>query len=84
MTAFLIGLINVLYYLLVILILARLVFSFISGGPYELRSLVYRLTEPLLAPVRRLLPPLGGLDFSPLLVLIVAQLLRALLIGLLV
>jgi YggT family protein len=31
------------------------------------------VTEPILAPVRRLLPPFGGLDFSPLIVIIVLQ-----------
>lgn len=29
-----------------------------------------RLTEPLLAPIRKVLPPMGGIDFSPLVLLI--------------
>jgi YggT family protein len=33
-------------------------------------DLLYRLTEPLLRPVRRLLPNLGGIDISPVIVLI--------------
>ena len=33
-------------------------------------------TEPVLAPLRRLLPPFGGLDFSPLLVLLVLEVIR--------
>ncbi|MBJ7426626.1 MAG: YggT family protein, partial [Ilumatobacteraceae bacterium] len=36
---------------------------------------LYKLTEPVLAPVRRALPPMGGLDLSPMLVLILLQVL---------
>lgn len=37
------------------------------------------LTEPLLRPLRRMLPPVGGLDFSPVALLLGVQLLRRLL-----
>ncbi len=33
-------------------------------------KLVKTLTEPVLAPIRKLLPPMGGLDFSPMLLLV--------------
>ncbi len=36
-------------------------------------SLLWSVTEPLLRPVRQFLPPIGGLDLSPLLVLLVLQ-----------
>lgn len=36
------------------------------------------LTEPLLAPIRKLIPPAGGLDFSPLILLILLQVVRGL------
>ena len=34
------------------------------------------LTEPLLAPIRRILPPAGGLDFSPMVLLILLRIIR--------
>jgi len=34
------------------------------------------LTEPVLAPIRKLLPPMGGLDFSPLILLVLLRFLR--------
>ena len=37
------------------------------------------LTEPVLAPIRKLLPDTGGFDFSPMLLLLALQLLRRLL-----
>ncbi|MBU21693.1 MAG: hypothetical protein CL476_01070 [Acidobacteria bacterium] len=36
------------------------------------------LTEPVLAPIRRVLPPMGGLDLSPMILLIGLQFLRRL------
>ena len=38
-------------------------------------------TEPVLAPIRRVLPDMGGLDFSPLVLLIGLRLLRGLLLA---
>lgn len=40
------------------------------------------ITEPVLAPVRRILPTAGGLDFSPIVVLVALQLIRNALIAL--
>jgi len=67
--------INVLYYALFILIFARIILSWVNVGSYEIRDLVYRLTEPLLAPIRRILPATGGLDLSPMILLILASIL---------
>ena len=44
-----------------------------------LGKIVYSLTEPVLAPIRRVLPVMGGLDFSPMVVLLALQFLRRLL-----
>ena len=41
-----------------------------------LATLVRGLTEPVLAPIRRVLPPMGGLDFSPMVLLIALQLVK--------
>lgn len=39
-------------------------------------SIVYTLTEPALAPIRKVLPPMGGLDLSPMVLLIGLQVLK--------
>ncbi|HEY8864881.1 MAG TPA: YggT family protein [Candidatus Dormibacteraeota bacterium] len=60
-------------YALIILILVRVVFSYIS--PYPNNSVyrfVFQVTEPILAPVRRRLPPVSGIDLSPLVVTLAA------------
>lgn len=60
-------------------ILIQAIISWINPGTYNpVVSLLHALTAPLLRPARRLLPPISGLDLSPLLVLIALQLLKML------
>ncbi|MFN2136465.1 MAG: YggT family protein [Candidatus Promineifilaceae bacterium] len=85
----LVQIINLIYWVYFILIFARFVFSWVRPDPYNsvwgpLMRITYQATEPLLAPIRRVLPSMGGLDFSPLILLLGLGLLRNLLIGLLV
>ena len=64
-----------------ILILAAVVLSWIRLSPGNpLGKLIRMLTEPVLAPARRIIPPFGGLDISPMLVLTVLQAIRSALI----
>lgn len=61
-------------------ILAHVIISWISPGHWNpLISVLHSLTRPLLQPVRRVVPPIGGLDLSPLFVLIGLQALLILL-----
>ena len=80
--------INLLFNVIYFLILARIIFSFIRVSPYHptwgpILRFVHQATEPIMAPVRNILPPMGGLDFSPMLILIVASFLRRLIISIL-
>jgi len=66
------------FYFVAILIYALL--SWVAPGSYSPGAqLLYRLCEPLLAPLRRVIPPVGGLDLSALFVLIGLQALQILL-----
>jgi len=63
-----------------ILVLAAVILSWIRLSPGNpVSQLVHTLTEPVLAPARRMIPPLGGLDLSPMLVLIALQAIRSVL-----
>ena len=68
--------------LFLILILIQVILSWVSpgGARHPASGLLYALTEPLLRPVRRLLPPFSGLDFSPMVAMIGLVLLRMLLL----
>ena len=81
--------VNLIYWLYFILIFARFIFSWVRPDPYHpvwgpLVRVTYQLTEPLLAPIRRLLPGMGGLDFSPLILLLILGFARSFLINLLI
>jgi YggT family protein len=53
----------------VIVTLVRVAFSWVSPYPNNsVYRLAYQITEPVLAPVRRHLPPMSGMDLSPLVV----------------
>ncbi|HXH03769.1 MAG TPA: YggT family protein [Candidatus Competibacteraceae bacterium] len=63
-------------------IIVQAVMSWINPDPrHPLLSLLWQLTAPLLRPARRLLPPVVGIDLSPILVLIALQLLNLLLVA---
>jgi YggT family protein len=53
----------------VIIILVRIAFTWVSPYPtHQVYRIAYRITEPVLAPVRRWLPPVSGMDLSPIVV----------------
>lgn len=61
----------------ILLIIARAVGSFfVKDWTQGIPRFLWDVTEPILSPVRRLLPSMGGLDFSPLVVIILLQLLN--------
>ena len=61
-----------------VLIIARVIISwFANQSRHPLIPLIYQLTEPVLRPINKLLPKMGGVDLSPLIALIA---LRALLL----
>jgi YggT family protein len=62
-------------------LLAFNVLNVSSGGVRAFIVALDRLTAPLYRPIRRLLPDFGGIDFSPLVVLILIQVIQKLLDG---
>jgi YggT family protein len=65
-----------------LLILARVLISWVRLDPYHpIVQFIYNATEPFLKPVREALPPMMGFDFSPMVVLILAQILGSVLIS---
>jgi YggT family protein len=52
-----------------------------SGGVRAFALAIDRITAPLYRPIRRILPDFGGIDFSPLVILILIQVIKKLLAG---
>lgn len=62
-------------------ILASIIMSFVmmfsgSTNPHPLLLLVWQLTEPVMAPVRKIIPSMGGMDFSPIFIFIAIQIIQ--------
>jgi YggT family protein len=68
------------YVILAVVIISWLTaFNIINGSnPYvrQANYILRQLTEPLLAPIRRVMPDLGGLDFSPIILLLGLQFIK--------
>lgn len=62
-------------------ILIQVILSWVSPGTYNpALSLIHSLTEPVLRPAQRLIPPISGLDLSPMVVMVGLTLLKMLLL----
>ena len=72
MTAVLVNFIQILTFVIWLFLLARVVLSWTNPtGGGSLTAFVYQVTEPILAPIRRVLPPTGGIDWSPLVAMLI-------------
>lgn len=77
-------LVDLLFKLFIYGIVIQAILSWVNPGTYNPAvSLLHSLTEPVLRPARRLLPPIGGLDLSPLVAIIALEVLRRLVVPLL-
>ena len=72
------SLLIVVLYAFIVILFIRIAFSFVSPFPTNpVSRFAWTITEPVLAPVRRRLPPMSGIDISPLIVSLVAYFLIA-------
>ena len=75
---FLKAFISILAQALVLAIFVRVIMSWVPLRlPFGLNDLVWNVTEPVLAPIRRFLPMAGGFDFSPFIALLLIQLIAS-------
>jgi YggT family protein len=68
---------------LLLLVLASVILSYVLPPYNSIRVMVDRIVDPLLRPIRRVVPPFGMLDFSPVVLLILVQVVQSLLISIL-
>ena len=69
--------INVFMFSVIIIV----ILSWVSPGGYNpVANLLYQITAPLMRPARRLLPPMGGLDLSPMFVIVILYLMILLIV----
>jgi YggT family protein len=87
MNVTLISLINFLFQAITLLILLDVIVSWLvalrvrlPGWGYEVLNVIHRAANIFLQPIRRLIPSIGGLDISPIIALIVLDLLRRMIV----
>lgn len=75
--------INMLALLLTLLVFVYILSTWVFPPYHSFRRALASIVEPMLAPIRRLIPPIGMLDFSPFIFLILVQVLATILTGVL-
>jgi YggT family protein len=77
------GILNLLFTVLSLAVIARALISWFDPGfRYPISQMLVDLTEPIIAPIRRVVPPLGGMiDVSPIIALILLQVISRVVIG---
>jgi|SRR5690242_402109 len=79
-------LLSVVTWIIIVQVILSWLFAFnvLNSGSQGVRTFaiaIDRITAPLYRPVRRILPDFGGIDFSPLVILILIQVIKKLLAG---
>jgi len=80
---FLIQLIGAIQFILVLMVLVSVILSYFMDPYHPVRRFLDSIVEPMLAPIRRIVPLVGMLDFSPLILIVLIQLIGNLLTRLL-
>ncbi len=75
MISVIVRIINLLANLLVLLVIADSALSFFLSPYHPLRNAIGRVVNPLLAPIRRIVPLVGTLDLSPVILIILVEIL---------
>ena len=75
--------INLLVTVITWLVIVKVILSYFMSPYHPIRESIDRIVEPLLAPIRRILPQTGVIDFSPLVLIILLQVLEVVLRNLL-
>jgi YggT family protein len=80
---YVINLINIVVQLITILVIVKVFLSYFMSPYQPVRMFIDRLLDPLLRPIQRVLPPLGMFDFSPIVLIILVQILGRIIINIL-
>jgi len=84
MIGLLITLVNFLSLVFSLLLIAHVVLSYFMDPYHPVRNMVDRLVYPILNPIRRIMPQTGMIDFSPLVAIILVQIVEFILTRLLI
>lgn len=76
---------NLIFELYSLALYVRVLLSWVRVSAYgKVTSFLYKITEPLLAPIRQIMPSFGGIDFSPIIAVLILQFLQRVMLNFLV
>ncbi|NJN19438.1 MAG: YggT family protein [Oscillochloris sp.] len=82
MGGFIVSFINLLFNVLLIAIFGRVLISWIDPmGNMRITQILHEITEPVLGPIRSVIPSLGMFDLSPIVAILLLQLIQRLILG---
>ncbi len=74
-----IKLIQLLVQLITIIVIVQVFMSYFMSPFHPIRQMIDQLVNPFLHPIQRIIPPVGGLDFSPIVLILLVQVLGSVL-----
>jgi YggT family protein len=83
MSLYIYRLINIIVQLITLLVIIKVFLSYFMSPYHPVRLAIDRVVEPMLRPIRQIIPPLGMLDLSPLVLIVLVQILGRIIITLL-
>jgi YggT family protein len=82
MNLYIIWIINLVVNVIGILLLVYIILSYFMSPYHPVREALSRIVDPILNPIRLVMPPIAGLDFSPLILWLILRLIDQLLVSL--
>lgn len=74
-------LIRIVFQVYSLLVILKVILSYFVSPYNPFRRILDRLVDPLLSPIKRIIPPIGNWDFSPIILLLLLQLLERILLS---
>jgi YggT family protein len=78
-----INFVNIIVQLITLLVIIKVFLSYFMSPYHPVRLNIDRVVEPMLRPLRQIIPPIGMLDISPIVLIVVLQILGRLIISIL-
>ena len=75
--------VNLLMQLLTLVVIVKVFLAYFMAPYHPVRLIIDRIVEPFLRPIRKIIPSVGMLDISPIILIVAVQLLRRIFVNLL-
>jgi YggT family protein len=75
--------VNFIVLVITLLVILKVLLSYFVAPYQPVRLFIDRIVDPILRPIQRIIPPIGGLDLSPLILLVIVQILGRIILSVL-